>query len=551
MALAIAIEGKGVIANADGYTDSATSGSTWNEDGAGTDSFTIATFLFGSTSFAGLYSNKAGFQYFDIGSGNELDFTPTTGTEKDQFVYIWIMCRTIGVTDTISNKGLAIRIGTDLSNYREYIVGGSDDSNGWTGGWKCFVVDPTKQGSVNDTGTFDISSVRYFGVYISNVQLEAGDSIFIDQIAVGKGLRITGTSTQGWEDVVDYCTAYGSRAWGMFTEKDGIYFAQGKIFIGSTTQEVPTSFKDSGRIIQWAKSEYYSGEWVTSYPINACGIVVEDSSSASGETGETYFEDGILVGTNNGRAGSQFIGNDILDVSLDLYGGNDAGSTTKLYNTTFRDLTGTIVWGNNANHLFYGGVVNSCEQFNPVGAPKIRNCTFSETIHADGCLLWNENIDMESCNFIANTIGAAIEMPSAVGTPYVYTGLQFAGNTVDIHNSSGSPITVTCSDSNAQSYSGETVTITNTKYHRVTNVQQNSEVTYISGEGDAATILAHEENVGSDGISQYDYNYAGDFEVDILIMHLNYEPYQQTVILSDSDTIFPVSQVYDRNYSNP
>jgi hypothetical protein len=352
MALTISIEGKGVIANADATPDSAMAGSLWNEDGGGTDSFTSSTFLYGSKSFAGLYSNKLGYQYYDIGAANVLDFTASTGSEKDQFIFIWVMVRILGVIETIVNKGLAIRIGTSLTDYREYIIAGSDDTNGWGGEWKCFVIDPNKPGSIADTGTFNIASVRYFGVYIDNTALEAGDCIFIDQISVGKGLRITGTSTTGWKDVVDYCTDYPNRAWGMFIEKEGIYFAQGKIYIGNTTQTANTSFKDSGRIIQWAKSEYYySGGWVTSYPIDACGIEIQDAASYT-----TEFEDGILVGTDKGRAGSQFTGNSILNVSLDLYGGNNAASTTKLYGTNFKDFTGTLTWGNDADHLFYSGV---------------------------------------------------------------------------------------------------------------------------------------------------------------------------------------------------
>jgi hypothetical protein len=86
--------------------------------------------------------------------------------------------------------------------------------------------------------------------------------------------------------------------------------------------------------------------------------------------------------------------------------------------------------------------VNECGQFDPVGGPVIRNCIFSQTTDADAALLWNENINITDCNFIANTTGAAVEMPSAAGTPYSYTRLYFSGNTYDVYNSSGSAITI-------------------------------------------------------------------------------------------------------------
>jgi len=457
MALTIAIEGKGVIANADALTDDTggTGTGDWGEDGLGSISLTTDTFLFGSSCVAGAYSNKSGYQYFDIGSGNELDFD-TAGNEEGQHIYFWIHCPTLGLIDTKANKGLAIRLGTSLSAYREYIIAGSDDANGWNGQWKCFVVDPTKPGSVSDTGSFDVGSIRYFGVWMDTTATAKGDNIFMDQIAVGFGLRITGTSTTGWKDIVDYCTAYASRAWGMMQEREGIYYAYGKFWIGdAASQTAAVSFSDSGRIIQFGTSEYwYSSAWVTLANIDYSGIVIEDHSSYT-----TTFSDGVVVGSDKGRSGSVIIGNGNHKVSMDMYGGNNAGSVTALYGTTLKDLTGAINSGNDSDHKFYGVSFLGCAQFDPVGAPVIRNCIFAETADADAALLWNENIDIEDCSFIANTVGAAVEHPSAAGTPYTHTNLVYSGNNYDVLNSSGSAITITkAGTSNPNSYEGSSVT---------------------------------------------------------------------------------------------
>ena len=545
MALTITIEGKGVIANADATPDTAMTGSLWNEDGGGTDSFTSSTFLYGSKSFAGLYSNKLGYQYYDIGSANVLDFTASTGSEKDQFIFIWVMVRILGVVNTIANKGLAIRIGTSLSDYREYIIAGSDDTNGWGGEWKCFVIDPNKPGSIADTGTFNVASVRYFGVYIDNTVLEAGDCIFIDQISVGKGLRVTGTSTTGWKDVVDYCTDYSNRAWGMFTEKDGIYFAQGKMYIGDITQVAATSFTDNGRIIQWAKSEYYyNAGWVTSYPIGACGIEIQDHADYT-----TTFQDGTAVGTNAGRSGSQFIGNSILNVSLDLYGGANAGSLTKLYNTTLKDLTGTIVLGNDSDHLFYSGVINKCGQFNPIGAPVLRNCTFAETDNTDAALLWNENINIKDCNFIANTLGAAIEMPSVSGTPYNYDNLQFSGNTYDVYNSSGGAITIgKTNTSNPSTSEGSSVTFTQSISLTMTVKNESAQpivgaYAYIDDNDESPHIL----NTTTDAVGVATTGYTGSTISGSVwrIRKYGYKAYKQLIDIESSNISVPITLIVD------
>lgn len=441
MALTISIEGKGVIANADASPDSAMAGSAWDELGGGADSFSPDTYLYGSKSFAGAYSRKKGFQYYDIGSANTLDFTAGTGTESGQFIYLWVNCPTLGLLETVANKGLAVRIGSSQTDYKEYVIGGSDDSNDWLGEWKCFVIDPTKATTTGTgAGTFDISSVRYMGIWIETASLAKGDNIFISQISVGNGLRITGTSTTAIKDVVDYCTDYPNRAWGTFLNKDGIYFAQTKIWVGdATNQAANVSFSDTGRIIQYINSQYWSGTaWVTTYPTTGSGIIVEDHASYT-----TTFNDGVAVGTEDGRSGSTIVGNSDQDVILDLYGGNNTGSVTTLYGTVIKSISGQINSGNDAQHKFFSCSFLKSSQFDPVGAPVIKNCTFAETTDVDASLLWNENIDIQNCNFIANSLGAAVEHPSSVGTPYTHTSLLYSGNTKDVLNSSGNAITIT------------------------------------------------------------------------------------------------------------
>jgi len=454
VALTIAIEGKGVIANCDALTNDTggTGTGDWDEVGGGSISLTTDTFLYGSSCIAGAYSNKSGWQRFTI--GETLDFD-TSGTEEGQHIFMWIHCPTIGLLETLANKGLAIRIATDVDNYRDYLIAGNDGANGWNGGWKCFVIDPTKSGT--DTGTYDAGAITQLGVWIDTASLAKGDNIFIDQIAVGFGLRITGTSTTGWDDAVAYCTDYPNRAWGMLQEREGVYFAYGKLWIGdAASQTADVSFTNpSGRIVQFGTSEYYySAAWVTSADLDYCGIVVEDHTSY-----KTDLADGTLVGSDAGRSGSTIIGNTNHDVSLDLHGGNNSSSSTKLYATSFRNITGAINLGNNTNHLMYSTAFEGCSQVDPVGAPVIRNCLFISTDDVDAALLWNKSINIQKCKFIANTAGAAVEHPSAAGSPYTYTDLVFSGNTYDVLNSSGSAIVVTKQGtSDPSNYEGSTVT---------------------------------------------------------------------------------------------
>lgn len=448
MALTIAIEGKGIIANCNALSDSA--GGSWSEQGGGTCSVSEDVFFIRSASIGGKYASKSGFHQYDLGSGNELDFTASTGTEAGQLMYIWVSMTAIGTLDTLSTYPLCIRLSSSspgTSNYIDYLIAGNDDKNGWAGEWKCFAIDPTKTPSrVSGTQSSIIASVRTMGIWIDCSTSARADSIFVNEIVVGSGLRITGTSTVGWQDTIDYCTAYATRGWGMFQEREGIAYTYGKTYIGDTTnQAAAVSFSDNGRKIQFGFTEYCTnaatGTWASSTGTDFSGIYIEDHSSYT-----TTFNDGISVGTDNGRAGSAFIGNPLMDVVLDLYGGNNTGSVTTLYNTQLERLTGGVIWGNDSDHKFFGGTISGCGQFDPVGAVQIRNVVISGYIGTLGALLWNENIDIQNSAFIANTDvtnnPAAIEHDNSTGSPYDYYDLLFSGNDFDGINTSGTDITV-------------------------------------------------------------------------------------------------------------
>lgn len=448
MALTIGIEGKGLIANCDALSDSA--GGTWSEQGGGTISVSEDVFFIRQASIGGKYAGKSGFHQYDIGAGNELDFTPSTGTEEGQLLGIWVAMTAPGTLDTLSTYPFCIRLSSDApgtSNYIDYLINSSDDNNGWNGSWKFFAIDPTLTPSrVSGTQSSIIASVRTMGIWIDCSGSARADSIFVNEIVIGSGLRITGTSTTGFQDIVDYCTDYPTRGWGMYQEREGIAYSYGKTYIGdSVNQAADVSFIDKGKKVQFGFTEYCTnaatGTWALSVAANTSGIILEDHTSY-----KTEFTDGIVVGSDNGRSGSAFIGNDLMSVSFDASGMSNASSFIKCYNTQFEKLTGGIDYHDNTASLYYGGSVIGCGQFDPVGAPVLRNLTVSGYSGTLGALLWDESIDIQKCNFIANTDitnnPAAIEHGLATGSPYDYFDLGFSGNDFDGINTSGSNITV-------------------------------------------------------------------------------------------------------------
>ena len=553
MALTISIEGTGIIANSDGLTDSA--GGSWSELGAGSISLSTETYKYGSSCVAGAYSNKAGWHYYDRGSGNSLNFG-SGGSQEGELVYLWVFNPTPGLNETTANSGLRLRFGTDTTNYREWMILSSNNLNGWDGRWKVFVIDPTKTGSWSDTGTYNTSSIRYFGIYMDAVALAKGDNIFISQIIVGKGIRVTGTSTTGWDDIVTYCTDYPNRAYGMIEKRGSTIYVKGKVFIGSSSQTAVTTFSDSGKNIQFEKSEYWSGSaWVSTMPTTACGIILEDATSYA-----TTYQDGVIVGTDNGRSGSSFTGNSNENAYFDIFNTtkNNAASAALFYGTKFQSLYGTINAANDSDFKFLGCSFVDSSQFNPVGAPVIRNCIFAETSDVDAALLWNENIDIQDCNFIANTTGAAIEMPSSVGTPYSFTQLYFSGNTYDVLNSSGSAITInkagtpasdpSTSEGSSVTYQGS-VSVSVTVKDIYGTVIQNAQ-TGIFKTSDGTQILNTDTNAS--GVASTTYSGATPAEVKVWIRKASsgdtkYKNYSSIQNITSSGLTLNVALTVDPN----
>lgn len=549
MALTIAIDGLGVIANCDGLTDSA--GGTWTEQGGGSISLSNDVYLFGGSAIGGKYASKSGFQQYDIGAGNELDFSPG-GAQEGQLLYMWITMTAIGTLDVLTTNPLAIRLSSDspgTSNYSQWTIGANDDANGWTGGWKCFVLDPRITPTTTN-GTLNLASVRTLGVWIDCSTSARADTIFNDQITVGRGLTINGTSTTGWKDIVDWCTDYPTaRAWGQFQEREGIYYTYGTTTIGTSAT---TSFADSGRIVQFGVTQYYNGTiWTSTFSPTGSGIIVEDDA-----TWATTFSDGVIVGTDAGRLGTTFLGNTDQDVYLDLYGGNHANSVTTLYGTRFVSFTGPIDFGDDPDHKLYSAGFAGCSQVVTdaiSGSPVIRNCTFAETAGLSGALYWNEDMDIEDCQFIANTIGPAIQMPISGGSPYDYTNLTFDGNTYDVFASTDALTVNKLGTSDPSSYhvDGEIVTFTASYSHTLVGLELNTEVTYaLTGD---RTVVFHVENTSTpDGLGKYktSYTHGGTETVDVLVHHLDYQPDISCIYdlaLPTTNTTVKITQFEDLN----
>lgn len=299
MALTITYDGFGVVADADNKASDAQGGS-WLELGGGTitDNPDVPLYLGGANpapqSIGSKYASKTGFTYFS--KTTPLNFSTT---ENGQYVYFWVNIQSALAFDTLVNDGLFIMVGSDTSNYYKFLIAGNDDANGWPGGWKLFVCDITL-GTV--VGTPDDTAINTFGIWIDTVVSVRADSIFLSQIMCAKGLRVEGTSTTLYDDIVAWTEDYVNRAAGMFQSRGKTYFSLGSLTLHSDTANTVVSADGSN--VEYEKSEFWNGTiWTTLYPVDA-NVVTAVNTAANTVT---------FTDTNIGMSG-----NDVNKTALDV-----------------------------------------------------------------------------------------------------------------------------------------------------------------------------------------------------------------------------------------
>ncbi len=455
----------------------------------------------------------------------------TTTDMSGQHLYIWVCVPTglggLEVANPGSGQSGIFLTARDSSGNRGYWhVAGSDT---YDGSWQCFVAFLGDTPDTNSGTPPDTSNIDYvgFGVNHLNAKSKAACNIFFDACRYGnKGISVYGGSAGSPLDFNHVASEDESSAFGILRKNRGVYFAKGPIKFGHDTNDC--YFQDEGQVIIFEDVPHVSGEL---YKIE----IIE------GVAQTTEFQLGSKSGTQ-GIAGCFIKGAGYQDWNLLVSG--ETVDQFNLYGCTFGRMKDAFLSQSGEKEILSCGFVDQTSgEIHPRGIAFQYNNIINPVLV--GMAVENDTDALPSdCNFIACPVGIEFRASGE----YTLEDVVFTNCLYDVWNNSGGAITVNSSGtSNVTSYSGENVTLVNTKYHRVSNVIPNSEVTYVSGEGYYATVL-HNETVAGDGLAQYDYNYLGDHWVDILIMHLNYEPFQQTVLIDGVNTTLPVSQVIDRVY---
>ena len=442
----------------------------------------------GTNCVGGQVANASfGYAWYTISSVN----MQTAGNER---VYIWV--NSVG-PGTTAQKGWMVHIG-DGTHARAYVVGGSDDVPFSVKGWYCLMLDtanlPAAYEQTDGTDPPDLTAITQFGFGIYNTVAPSGNAlnVFCDVVRYGSGIIVTtDTSTViSLADIAaeDFSSADGN-AYGIIREiQPGVYGVQGDIIFGDTgTSDI--ELEDTDAVVIFEDRVRGTG---TNTNFQFSGV--------HNASGTFSVELGVAVSsgdTESGRSGVTFISANPADQPIDIDFSDSDIEDVFLYGCTFTNLRGgTIAFSadatNGISHHLSGCSFSGCSQV-AAGVVDIRNTLFAATADLDSALMWNESIDIKNCNFIGNTIGAAIEHPDT-GPTYNYYGLKFTGNTYDGLNSSGADLTVELTDSDASLDEGaNTITYTSAVTVTLTGIVDNSELT-ITKRGTAI-------DTGSDGAS--------------------------------------------------
>ena len=407
------------------------------------------------------------------------------------------------------------------------------------GGWIPWALKPTVTPDAI-SGTLDLATIRKFSWL--TVAGAAKVYFYWDAVRYGYGLSIKSGTEASPAVLEDFVIAENTNAYGIVEKYNGIYFVQGILTIGSLTAEESTYFKDLSQVIQFKSMK---GEPSGFYEIKG-----QNATSGAGTT-EIYF------GDPTSEVSGLFI---------------KAPSAMK-FKLTMSD-TYITKFG------FYGcSFVNADTiALQPYNADKkLVNCNFETCaeVLANTCA-------MTGCNFISSA-GRAVKISSAShnvtksnfincqtaihhdvggpsGTPleYDYDALMFTGGTYHIENSAVTPNFYIDIDrlngSNPDaakinnSNGGSTTILPISVILTLTGLIAGSDVRIMNA--GTTTILAGTDN--STTTFDYSYNYGEYPNVDIIVLHLDYEYFRlDNFTPGSSNASLPIPLRKDRWYSNP
>lgn len=183
-------------------------------------------------------------------AGLQYDHGATITLNAGDCVFVWQVVLAGNATDTFTNGGLRIGLGSSSGNINFWKSGGADLGRNPYGGWQNIAIDPTYTPDfIEGTPT---GAVQVFGSLPNTVSvISKGNMHGVDAAMYGRGeAKIEfGDGTNGYGTFPGIATQNDAQAnrWGLFSEQNGTYLWKGLLSFGNATNAC--DFRDANRVI--------------------------------------------------------------------------------------------------------------------------------------------------------------------------------------------------------------------------------------------------------------------------------------------------------------
>lgn len=458
----------------------------------------------------------------------------------DDHFFEWVIVGVPGLADTRDNRGIQVCIGDDTSNFVKFHVNGSDTLP--TGGLRPYAIrfDNTTLANLRTLVGTPGTTPSQIGCGANITGTARFANLAADAARLGTGYDIlNGTGADPEADFAGIASDDESTSEGIFQTANGGFNLQGKLRIGSAS--TACEFLDANTNVFILDTIHSLTDFTE--------ILIEHASSVVTLTNVSF----IALGTNNpGRfevltsaADVNLTGVAFIDTGVTVLGsGTDAVDCrwigTGVITQNGATLTGGTVEGHTAGDGA-AGLVSDTPNL-------VSNMTFP---------------------FID---GHAIEITSAAGSPYTFSGNLFTGayggtpgsnlvassGSTDamIYNNSGAAITINISGGGTtpsiRNGAGATTTVSADTNVTFTGMKDNTEVrVYLTSTG--AEIAGIENaTAGSADDRSFTWSEANGTDVFYMIHNNEWETIRvEGFIVPATDTSLPIQQRFDRNFSNP
>ena len=525
----VLFEGFGIINNADNATN-------WTGGSLDADSEIQGAGCIGTkiSSAQNLFGYDA-----SADTGMPLNFA-VGGAHFGQHFFGWINCLTPNL-DLKSNGGVRLAIGSDATNYGEWYVGGdgSESDDPYRGGWKSFVQNPAANFNVVN-GTFVLASnpaqlnaADFFGGTIKTIASIMGNfnNGLIDQISVGFGLRLENgdaTTPGKFDNFVASDEGTIANKFGVYRSVSGVKLSQGKTFIGHDTGTSSTLFIDTG------------------------SVVVFEDAPVSSDFYEIKCQDAQGAAITNVLFGTSSLGVTSNGLFINAAGTRKWTMTSELYNAQSTwEIYASILQSINTASLSHAVKIESTSILNSgkllLSGAAIASCSFAGGTDLIQLEVYDPD-DMSNVAYTSfNNCNRAIQI-NQTGS-YVFRGLAFNGNTFDLRNASGGSASIAIvgggSSPSFENVSGSFTEIVNNITISLTGLISGSEVR-VYPTGSLVELDGIENSTGS-----FSFVMDASTHINIVIQKEDYEYQIIKNFAPGADSSIPVSQRFDRNYSNP